>query len=584
MAQSLKSELAGIISRIMVSEGDQVSKGATLLTVEAMKMETAIVAPVDMIIQQLVVKPQDLINKQEGLLKYKIISNVATEEKEAEADDSVKDDPRIEALRQRKSYLDDAARPKAIEKRRAKGQNTARENITRLVDEGSFREYGGLIVAAQRFRRSDEDLMKNTPADGLITGLATIGGAPCMVMSYDYTVLAGTQGTMNHMKMDRMIAVAREQKLPVVLFAEGGGGRPGDVDVQTIAGLFISTFTEYAALTCEVPTIAIVSGYCFAGNAALAGSSDIIIATENSSIGMGGPAMIEGGGLGSYHPKEVGPSTVQAENGVIDILVHDEDEAIDTAKRLFALYHDVDSEWTAPDQSLLQHYIPIHRKFTFDMKGLLKLVVDEGSLMFFKEGHGQGVITAMGRVEGHPIAIVANDCKHSAGAITSEYAQKMIDFLDLCNKYELPVVSFIDTPGIMVGPEAEAEGTVKAGGRLFVAGARFKQPFMSVVVRRAYGLGAMAMMGGSTHRSTFTVSWPSGEFGAMGIEGAIRLGFKKELAAIEDEKERQAMFEQLVEGMYKRGEATSMASMLEIDDVIEPAETRKWIVSVLAAQ
>lgn len=576
----------GIVVKIAVSVGDQFKQGQELVVLEAMKMESAIVAPSAGKVDELFVEEGMMIDKGRVLIRFS--EHYEDPGQKNEDPDQTQIHPNhLEELRQRKQLLTDEARPEAVTKRNVKNQNTARKNIELLLDEDSFCEYGGHIVAAQRTRRSEEDLIKNTPADGLIAGTGTINSelhperAGCMVMAYDYTVLAGTQGTMNHLKMDRMLDLARQMKIPVILFAEGGGGRPGDVDVQTIAGLFINTFTEFAGLRGHVPTISIVNGYCFAGNAALAGSSDIIIATKNSSLGMGGPAMIEGGGLGKVKPQEVGPSDIQFRNGVIDLLVENETEAVALTKKYLSFYQGKTDKWQKEDQASLQHFVPDNRKRTFDIRALISILFDQDSLIEFKSAYASGLVTLMGRIEGNPVGIIANDSKIDAGAITAVNAQKAAQFLDLCNRIKLPVVSLVDTPGIMVGPEAEKEGTVRAAGNLFVTGACFQQPILAIVLRRAYGLGAMAMMGGSTRRPVATVSWPTGEFGAMGLEGAVRLGFRKELEAVEDPSDREALFQKMVEEAYKRGKALSMATMFEIDDVIEPRDTRKWIMNAL---
>ncbi|MFT4998697.1 MAG: acetyl-CoA carboxylase carboxyltransferase component, partial [Flavobacteriales bacterium] len=237
-------------------------------------------------------------------------------------------------LKQRHLNTLDDGRSEATEKRHANGYRTARENLADLVDENSFTEYGQLAVAAQRARIDKDDLYIKTAADGIITGTATINGAQhpdncnAAIIINDYSVLAGTQGYFHHKKLDRILTLARDQKLPVVMYTEGGGGRPGDTDVTTqIAGLNIPSFAIWAALSGVVPRIAVNNGYCFAGNAALFGCADITIATESSWIGMAGPAMIEGGGLGSFKPTEIGPIDVQSKNGVVDIVAKDEADA-----------------------------------------------------------------------------------------------------------------------------------------------------------------------------------------------------------------------------------------------------------------
>lgn len=578
--------MPGLITKLLVKDGDLVNKGQELLVVEAMKMENAITAPEAAIIKTIKVSEGQVINKGDVYLEYSAASaDDIVEESQSIGQSKSKD--RLEELRNRKTYLYDEVRVEAVAKRRKKGKNTARENIELLIDEDTFREYGSLIVAAQRSRRTEEDLIANTPADGLISGQGHINGdlfdenISCLAMAYDYTVLAGTQGTMNHQKMDRVIAVAKENKLPVILFAEGGGGRPGDVDMHTIAGLFITTFVEYAGLQGVVPTIAIVSGYCFAGNAALAGSSDVIIATKDISLGMGGPAMIEGGGLGKFHPRDVGPAAVQVANGVVDILVEDETEAIEAAKKYLGYWQGKLENYEAEDQKILQDIIPSNRKRTFDIRRVIEVICDTGSILELKPECGKGMITCFARIEGCSVGIIANNSVSDAGAITSENALKASSFLNKCNSYNIPVVSFVDTPGIMVGPEAEKSGTVRSAGDLFVAGAKFTPPLMTVVLRRAYGLGAMAMMGGSTRKPQFTLSWPTGEFGAMGLEGAVELGYRKELEAISDPKEREQYYNKMVDEAYERGKALSMATMYEIDDVIEPKDTRSWIARSL---
>src|SRR3954454_4248804 len=235
-------------------------------------------------------------------------------------------------LQRRRALTEDAARPAAVEKRHARGGRTARENVADLIDAGSWGEYGRQAIAPQRGRRELDDLIANTPADGLVAGTATIDGHPTAVLAYDYTVLAGTQGAVGHLKKDRMFELIERMRLPVVFLAEGGGGRPGDTDVPVVSALHVKAFGLWAKLSDRVPRIAIVNGNCFAGNAVIAGCSDFLVATEASSIGMAGPAMIAGGGLGDFRPEEIGPASMQAPNGVIDVLVADEAEAVATGK------------------------------------------------------------------------------------------------------------------------------------------------------------------------------------------------------------------------------------------------------------
>jgi acetyl-CoA carboxylase carboxyltransferase component len=489
----------------------------------------------------------------------------------------------------RRALTEDAARSEAVERRHASGGRTARENIHDLVDRGSFVEYGRFAIAAQRGRRELEELIARTPADGLIAGTARVSGklfgerAACAVLSYDYTVLAGTQGMLGHRKKDRLFELIERMRLPTVLFAEGGGGRPGDTDYPVVSALDTRAFALWARLSGLVPRIAVVAGRCFAGNAILAGCSDLIVATENSSLGMGGPAMIEGGGLGKVDPDEVGPAPAQAANGVIDLLVADEAAATAATKRLLGYFQGATADWTAPDQASLRDAVPERRRRAYAVQPIVEALADEGSVTFLRERFAPELVTALARIEGGPVGMIANDTRHTAGAITSDAADKAARFLQLCETFGLPVVSLVDTPGIMVGPEAEATGLVRHASRLLIAGAALTVPLVAVVLRRGYGLGAQAMTGGSMHEPLLTAAWPSAHLGPMGLEGAVKLALRKELEAIADESERERRIRDLTAAAEENAKALNAAALFEIDDVIDPAETRSLIASTLAA-
>ena len=489
----------------------------------------------------------------------------------------------------RRAATSDAARPDAVERRRAAGGRTARENVEDLVDPGSFVEYGRFAIAAQRGRRDLDDLIARTPADGMIGGTARVNGdlfgdrAACAVLSYDYTVLAGTQGALGHRKKDRLFELIERMRLPTVFYAEGGGGRPGDTDHPVVSALDARAFALWARLSGLVPRIAIVAGRCFAGNAVIAGCSDLIVATENVSIGMGGPAMIEGGGLGSFHADEVGPVDMQAANGVIDVVCADEAEATAVTKRLLGYFQGATAPGQAPDQAALREAVPERQRRAYKVQPIIETLADEGSVTFLRERFAPEVVTALARIEGRPLGIVANNTMHMAGAITSEAADKAARFMQLCDAFALPVVSLVDTPGMMVGPTAEATGLVRHTSRLLVTGAALRVPFIAVVLRRGYGLGAQAMMAGSTHEPLLTVAWPTAHLGPMGLEGAVRLALRKELEAIEDEGEREQRVRDLTAAAEHNARALNVATLFEIDDVIDPAETRGLIAATLAA-
>ena len=589
---AMPAPMQGTILSVEAEPGASLRKGARLFVMESMKMQHTLRAPEAGVLRHLAVGPGDTVFEGDLLAVIEPTGEAAEEAEEAREIDLDRIRPDLAELIERRRFTLDEARPEAVAKRHALGKSMPRENIARLCDAGSFVEYGDLAIAAQRSRRSVDDLIRNTPADGLITGFGRINGelfgpeaSRCAVMHYDYTVLAGTQGKMNHVKTDRMLQVVERQRTPLVFFCEGGGGRPGDVDAghMSVAGLFITTFHHHAKLSGLVPTVGIGSGRLFAGNASLLGCCDVVIATRDASIGMGGPAMIEGGGLGVFRPEEVGPTTVQWPNGVIDVLVETEAEAVDAAKRYLSYFQGRVTDWTAPDPRRLRHVIPENRLEVYDVHAAVEGIADEGSVMELRAGFAPGLVTALIRVEGRPLGVIANNPLHLAGAIDSPGADKAARFLQLCDAHDLPVLSLVDTPGMMVGPEVERTALVRHCSRLFLAGSNLGVPLMTVILRKAYGLGAQAMAGGSFRAPVFTVSWPTGEFGGMGLEGAVKLGYRKELEAETDLVARKALFDRMVAEAYARGKAISAASILEFDNVIDPADTRAWIAAALDA-
>ena len=581
---AVAAPMQGTIVAFDVGPGDEVWRGRQVLIMEAMKMEHVVVAEVSGVVQRLGVNAGDTVFEGHPLI-YLAEAEIeaATEGGGGTLDlDHVR--PDLAEVLERRAAGFDENRPEAVAKRRKTGHRTARENIADLCDEGTFVEYGSVVVAGQRRRRSMADLIKNTTGDGMVCGLGQVNGhlfgperARAMLMSYDYMVLAGTQGMKNHAKKDRLFEVAEQFRLPTVLFAEGGGGRPGDTDGSGVAGLDCWAFTYFARLSGLVPIVGITTGRCFAGNAVLLACCDVIIATEDSNIGIGGPAMIEGGGLGIFKPEEVGPMSVQRPNGVVDISVADEAEAVAVTKQYLSYFQGPVTEWEAPDERKLRFIVPENRLRYYDMREVIEGIADVGSMLEIRKDWGPGIYTAFIRVEGHALGVIANNPGHLSGAIDSDGADKGARFLQLCDAFDIPILSLCDCPGIMVGPESEKTALVRHAGRMFVVGANIDVPLMTIVTRKAYGLGAQAMAGGSFKAPLFTVTWPTGEFGGMGLEGAVKLGYRKELQAIEDPGERKAAYEKMVADMYERGKAVNTASLFELDDVIDPADSRKWI-------
>ena len=586
----LHAPSSGVLVCLEVAEGDAVAVGQSIAVLEAMKMEFVVKASHSGIVRALATPPGSVVDEGQPLL---FIEPAEVDGEQARSEQSL-DLEHIRAdlaeVLERHAITRDERRPLAVAKRRKTGQRTVRENLAELLDDGSFSEYGALALAAQRRRRSLEELIEQSPADGLVAGIGTVNAdlfgsqaARCMTIAYDYTVFAGTQGVMNHKKTDRMLGLAEQWRLPLVLFAEGGGGRPGDTDFVGVAGLDCHTFVGMARLSGLVPLVGVVSGRCFAGNAALLGCCDVIIATANASIGMAGPAMIEGGGLGSYTPEEVGPVSVQGPNGVIDVQVADEAEAVQVAKQYLGYFQGPLADWQCADQRELRHLIPENRLRVYDIRQVIATLADTGSVLELRRQFAPGLITAFIRIEGRPFGLLANNPAHLGGAIDAVAGDKAARFMQLCDAFDIPMLSLCDTPGFMVGPEAEKQATVRHVSRMFVAAASLTVPFFTVVLRKGYGLGAQAMAAGSFHSPLFTIAWPSAEFGAMGLEGAVRLGFAKELAAVEEPGARQQLFDKLVAKAYQSGKGINMASFLEIDAVIDPLETRAWLLRGLNA-
>ena len=580
---ALHSPMLGTVATVSVAPGDVVSAGDEILVIESMKMEHPVRVHVSGVVGTVSVVVGQTVNEGDELVSITAVDFEEAElvERVGRVDSAERED--LARYRERRRLVGDEARPEAVDKRHAMGRRTARENIAALVDDGSFVEYGAFAVAAQRSRREEADLIANTPADGLVCGLATVNGMEIAVLAYDYTVLAGTQGFVNHRKTDRLLEVVRRNRLPVVLFAEGGGGRPGDVDAPGVAGLDVMSFASFAALSGVAPLVGIASGYCFAGNAALLGCCDVIIATEDANIGMAGPAMIEGGGLGVVSPREIGPIDDQERNGVVDIRVADEFAAVDVARRYLSFFANAEVASQRGDDERLRTLVPESRTRVYEVRAVIEALADVDSVLELRRGFGAGVVTALARIHGRSVGIIANNPGHLGGAIDRDGADKMARFIQLCDAHGLPIVSLCDTPGFMVGVEAERNAQVRHFARIFVTAASAAVPWVTVVLRKGYGLGAQAMAGGSFHAKDLVVSWPTGEFGGMGLEGAVRLGFRIELAAASSDEERQALEDRLIRAAYERGGALSMASHVEIDDVIDPADTAAVIDRVLRA-
>ena len=602
---AIRAPMQGTVVQIDVEPGEQVARNAIVLIMEAMKMEHEIRSEVSGCVHSLNVSQGDAVYESHALMfveAQEIGLDESSENEQIDLDDVRSD---VAEVIYRHEVTLDEHRPDAIEKRRRTHQRTARENVGDLCDVSSFVEHGQLALTPGT-GLSQQEVIRKFPTDGMITGIGSVNGAlfgndrsRTVVMAYDYTVLAGTQGAINHPKTDRMLELAEKWRIPVVLFAEGGGGRAGTGgqrqggksttrvgqgrDEAVYRPLDTPTFASMGRLSGLVPLIGITSRFCFAGNASLLGCCDVIIATENSNIGMGGPALIEGGNLGVFRPEEVGPLDVQRKNGVIDIVVKDEEEAVSSAKKYLSYFQGSVEKWDCEDQRKLRHIVPENRLRIYNVRDVIHTMADVDSVLELRPDFGLGMVTAFIRIEGRPIGVLANNPNHLAGAIDSDGSDKAARFLQLCDGFDIPVLVLCDTPGMMVGPEIEKTALVRHCSRLFVTGANLTVPHVTIVLRKAYGLGAQAMAGGSFKDPFASVAWPTAEFGGMGLEGQVKLGFRNELAAIEDPQERKQRYDELVEAAYQRGKALVAGTSFAVDDVIDPADSRRWLAAIFAS-
>ncbi len=597
----IRAAMQSTILSLDVAVGDDVLVGQDLIVLNAMKMEHVVRADVSGTVRELNIAVGDTVAEDSVLLVVEegtVTGTAVTAEAELDLDTPRPDLAEVMRLR---NLTTDEARKRQVDKRHAQGGRSARENIYELADDGSFLQYGSLAVGAG-LHGTPEELLDYAPSDGLVMGLGHVNGdrfdesrSRCVLMSYDYSVLAGSQGGMNHKMMDRMFQTADKLNSPLVLFTEGGGGRAGGGSRQAIpgkggttpimggGGLNTPSWALLSRLSGRVPIVGVNAGFCFAGNAVLLGCCDVIIATENSSIGIGGPAMIEGGGLGVYSPEEVGPMSVQVPNGVVDIAVKDEVEAVAATKKYLSYFQGPVATWEAHDQRLLRHAIPENRLRVYDIRALIETLADVDSVLELRAQFGTAMVTSLVRIEGKPVGVIANNPEVLSGAIDTDAADKAARFMKLCDAFQIPLLLLCDCPGIMVGPEAEKTALVRHAARMFVIGANIKVPSYLVVLRKSYGLGAQAMAGGHHRLPAFSVAWPTSEFGGMGLEGQVKLGQRARLEAIEDPAERQAAYESMVEAAYRRGQGINAAHVFEIDDVIDPADTRRWLVAGMKA-
>ena len=479
--------------------------------------------------------------------------------------------PELRAVLEARRAILDEARPDAVARQRKRGRWTAREALAALTDPDSFVEHGGLARPAVAGMTG--------AADGLVMGSGTLEGRPVDLVIYDYTVYAGTQSAVNHAKMTRMFEHSERHRLPVICWLDGGGARPHDMRVEGRGSS--ATFVVFARLSGLVPTIGILPGRAFAGHANLAGMCDVLIATRDSSMGMAGPPLVEAALGLKLTPEEIGPAAVHVASGVIDILVDDEAEAVAKARQYFAYFGPAAPAGTAPDAHALRDVVPESARRAYDVRKVINLLADVGSVLELKPSYGRAVVTSLVRLGGRAVGVVANQPMVLAGAIDGPASDKAAHFIQVCDAFDIPMLILCDTPGLMVGPEVEKTGLVRRSARILTALANATVPLLTVVLRKAYGLGYY-VMGSRPLDPALLVAWPTAEFGGMGLEGAVNIIYRRELDDASDPETRAELHRTLTAGLRRSNTALEVAARFGYDDVIDPADTRDILLRTLA--
>lgn len=475
---------------------------------------------------------------------------------------------RVQALARQRL---DEARPDAVARQRKRGRWTVREAIGGLADPDSFIEYGGLAEPATEGMSG--------AADGLVMGTAKVNGRPTDMVLYDYTVYAGTQSAVNHQKMVRMIDHAQRTRLPLICWLDGGGARPQDMMKMAERGSAY-TFVGLARLSGWVPTVAIVPGRAFAGHANIAGLCDLMIAVRGAAIGMAGPPLVEAALGAKLTPEEIGPAEMHARSGVVDLLVDDEGQAITAARKYLDFFGPPLAQAEAPDPTPLRELVPENPRRAYNVRKAIEHIVDVGSTLELKPDYGKSVVTAFARLGGRTVGIMANQPIQLAGAIDSPASIKAARFVQICDAFDLPLLVMCDTPGLMVGPEAEKTGLVRHSARLLSALANATVPIMTVVLRKAYGLGRY-VMGSRPFDPVVLLAWPTVEYGGMGMEGAVNIIYKRQLEAETDPVRRATLQAELASKLKEENTAIKAAKRFNYDDIIDPVDTRAILLHTL---
>jgi acetyl-CoA carboxylase carboxyltransferase component len=389
------------------------------------------------------------------------------------------------------------------------------------------------------------------------------------IASYDYTVMAGSQGNINNVKIGRVLQIAEDHALPVVIFAEGAGHRVQEASLHSRGG-GEATFPTLARLSGRVPTVCGVPGRAFAGHAILAGLCDFVVATRNAAIGMAGPPLVEAALGERLTPEQIGAAGIHAASGAAEAVVENEPDLIGLISAYLSYFEGrLEPGEAVVPATYLRDIVPADPRKPYDVREVISGLCDLGEILELRGGFARSLVTALGRVDGWPTGFIASQPLVLAGAIDAGASDKISRFAKLCDAFGLPIVFLVDSPGFLVGPAAETTALMRHSTRVIHTLTHVQVPFFTVTLRKSYGLAHFAM-GGRPLGASMVVAWPTAEYGAMGPEGAAKV------LGVDDEREHSA-------ALRREGASLKLAELFAIDDVIDPAQTRGALSDWLAA-
>ena len=490
------------------------------------------------------------------------------------------------ALPEHAAVLDEG-RPEAVARQHALGKLTARERIARLLDTGSFRELGALV---QPSRETPDTADLVAPADGVITGTGRIAGRPVVLMASDFTVLGGSNGTVGELKVHRCARLALEHGLPFVMLLDGGGHRIQEgLDSRHFASGH-AFFATLGALSGWVPVVAAIMGPGFAGPSNYASLADfVVMVRDTATMGVAGPALVKAGTGEEVDAQTLGGPREQAQrNGIADLVADGEDACLDALRTYLAfLPSNADGEPPRAERrdppadvvAGVGDVVPHDSRRAYDVRDVIAGIVDAGEHLELKPRFARNVVTMLARVDGRPVGIVANQAAYLAGTLDAPACEKAAHFISLCDAFGLPLVFLVDVPGFKVGTAAERSGLARRSGKLLFELAQATVPRFTVVLRKGYGLGYVAMCGGRSFDADLSVAWPQAEISAMSVEGAVDVAYRRKVAEAPDP---EAHRRELVERFRGQLGAVRAAEAFGIDDIVAPADTRGALIDALA--